>query len=163
MAGAPLFYSLPRCSLYRWYNVNMNYSHYLFFASYMNDMDFLRFSLDARAIIDMAPEEALLCGDDNGPVVINDRMLIIGSQHNPSPFSRLRLSPLRDIPTRRYPVTVIKTDRTPYDPTIGALLLAFGHHFPAASITSDGTLADWSTAMAIYSLATDRDAIPPFK
>lgn len=135
----------------------MNYSHYLFFAGHLDEFAFLRFTHDVRAIIDLSPEEALLCGDNDGPVVINDRMLIVGSRMNASPFSRLRISLDKGVPTRRYPLTVIKTDRMPYDVTIGACLLAFKHHFPAASITSDGNLQDWKPAMGLYGFTTERE------
>lgn len=141
----------------------MNYSHYLFFPSHMDEIAFLRFAQDAKAILHIAPDVAMLCGDGEGPVVLNDRMLIVGSLLNPSPFSRLRLSLDRPAPTWRYPLTLVKTDRKPYDSTIGALLLAFKHHFPAASITSDGDLSDWAEAMTIYSFATEREAPIPFK
>ena len=136
----------------------MNYSHYLFFAAHIDEFAFLRFIQDVRTIIDLSPEEAALCGENGNPVVINDRMLTIGSQMNASPFSKLRISLDKGVPTRRYPLTVVKTDKKPYDVTIGACLLAFGHHFPAASITSDGSLQDWKPAMDLYGFATEREA-----
>lgn len=134
----------------------MKYSHYIFFASHLNEAAFLRLVHDARSIVDLSPPEAMLCGEEGGPVVINNSMLIIGSHTNDSPFSKLRVSLHKAAPTGRYPLTVIDTHKKLYDLTICACLLSFAHHFPAASITSDGTLEDWRPAMELYSFATDR-------
>ncbi len=136
------------------------YAHYpAFFADYRNPIDFLRFISDARMIVDHAPKEDGLCGErPDHPPVINNEMLIIGSKHNPSPFSLLKLSLHQPWPAHRFPMTIIRTDRMSYDTIICACLMSFRHFFPAAEITSDGTRRDWAQAIAMYEFLTERSA-----
>ena len=138
----------------------MAYSHYLaYFSHHRGEIEFLRFIADVRAIVENAPDGAALCGKKtNAPPVINDRMLIIGSSHSQSPFSKWKVSLDQPWPAHRYPLTTIDTDRLPYDSTICACLLAYKHHFPAADITSNGTREDWANAFALYEFSTDRKA-----
>lgn len=138
----------------------MSYSHYLaYFSHHRGEIEFMRFIADVRTIVENAPDGADLCGKKAGSApVINDRMLIIGSNASQSPFSRLKISLDQPWPAHRYPLTTIDTDRLPYDSTICACLLAFKHHFPAADITSNGTTKDWANPIALYEFSTDRPA-----
>lgn len=135
------------------------YSHYIAFFSSRKDPDAIAaFMEDARNIADAAPNGSDLCGKEkNSLPVINNDLLIIGSDRNDAPFSRLRLDMLAPLPKKRYPLlAIVQTDRHPYDIVICACILSFLHHFPSAQVTTDGNAKDWAPAVALYEYATSR-------
>lgn len=138
----------------------MGYSHYLaFFASHKDQKSFLGFIDDVRKIIANAPEDADLCGSfPDEPPVITPECVTIGCASNTSPFSKFKvqLSPKNN--TSRYPMTVLQTDRHPYDSVICACILAFTYHFPTSEPTSDGTIDDWKLGISLYEYSTERKA-----
>lgn len=135
----------------------MNYSHYMTYPYHRKDGAFEAFIKDVQTIVENAPAGSELCGPDGfGEPLINNTVLIIGSKTNGSPFSKLHLSAKEAWPAHRYPILTVRTDKHAYDCVICACLLAFQHHFPASSITTDGTAKDWAPAIALYEYATER-------
>lgn len=136
------------------------YAHYpAFFSDYRNPIDFLRFISDCRLILEHATKEDGLCGEyPDRPPVLSENTLILGSKHNTSPFSLLKLSLHEPWPAHRFPMTIVRTDRHAYDRFVCACLMAFKHHFPAAEITSDGSRKEWAGAIAMYEFITERSA-----
>ncbi len=137
------------------------YAHYIVFpAEPKGPQAFARFIQDVEKIIEAAPEGSDLCGRSEAhPPVFNDRMLIIGSKNNSSPFGRLKIAQNQPWPVHRYPLTFVDTKGLPYDTVICAILLAFVHFFPASNLTTDGSKEDWAKARALYTYATERQ--PP--
>lgn len=135
----------------------MSYSHYMTYPYHRDPDAFKAFIEDVEKIVASAPEGSELCGDHGqGEPVINNSMLIIGSKTNNNPFSLLRIRANEPWPQHRYPILSVRTDKHVYDAVICACLLAFHHHFPSSTITTDGTSKDWSIGTALYEYATER-------
>lgn len=135
----------------------MNYSHYLTLPAYKNELAFMHFIEDVRTIVENAPSGAELCGEEHmDEPLINMDVLIIGSKANARPFSTLHIDKTAPWPKHRYPLLSVRTDKLLYDSVICACLMAFHHHFPSSTITTDGTKEDWSNAIALYEYCTQR-------
>ena len=138
----------------------MGYSHYLaFFSDYKDHKSFLGFIDDVRRIVANAPENADLCGGlPDEPPIITTEGVTIGCVSNTSPFSKFKVQFSPKAATNRYPMTVLQTDRHPYDSVVCACILAFAHHFPTSEPTSDGTIDDWKLGISLYEYSTERKA-----
>jgi hypothetical protein len=135
----------------------MNYSHYMTYPYQRDRAAFVAFIRDVQEIVLSAPNGSELCGSDGfTEPVINNEVLILGSKTTENPFSVLRIAANEPWPEHRYPILTIRTDKLPYDTVICACLLAFKHHFPSSTITTDGTSKDWANAIALYEYATER-------
>ncbi len=135
----------------------MNYSHYITYPPYRDPRAFSLFIEDVQQIVENAPEGSELCdGEGNDGPFINNSVLIIGSKAATTPFSVLRISAVEPWPSHRYPMLTVTTNRLKYDSVICACLLAFLHHFPASTITTNGCAKDWAMGYALYEYATQR-------
>jgi len=151
----------------------MGYTHYWTRPAELNRERFKRFTLDVARVIDHAAASLTLTGPDDdidgraepsAPLISPDVIIFNGGAY-PQGHEDLVIeqvyTPPAHAPLEPRPVERCKTERKPYDLAVVATLIIFAHHFPDASVTSDGDREDWVAGLALVERVLGYGSIPP--